>query len=158
MDKLHAAYRVVVIIGLAIMASVLVYAVIVGLFENGTLPLGGEALPEETAEIVKFACLGIAALAFPLMRFLSNKAMNSGSAGPEAGGPGDFGPLTVAAVITFAFCEMPAIFGLVLYILTRNATDFYLFFLISLFYFATNFPKYSQWEEWLKQRQGRGAR
>ena len=37
MDKLRAAYRVAVIIGLVMMASLLVYAAIVGILDKGTV-------------------------------------------------------------------------------------------------------------------------
>jgi len=47
---------------------------------------------------------------------------------------------------------VPAIFGLVLYFLTRNVTDFYLFLITSLFFFSFHFPKFSQWEAWSRQR------
>lgn len=164
MDKLRAAYRIAVIIGLAFMAGVLIYAVIVGLFENGTITLAGEAgLTGTTLEVVKFAMIGIAGILFPLMRFLSSKIMNAGAdqmrqgsdpSSHEAGAPTEFGPLTTSTIITYALCEVPAIFGLVLYFIGRNSTDFYLFFLISMFFFATNFPKFSQWEEWYRLRQG----
>ncbi|MDH4162573.1 MAG: hypothetical protein OEW15_07765 [Nitrospirota bacterium] len=152
MDKLRAAYRVVVIIGLAIMASLVVYAVIVGLFENGTIPLGGTAMAGGMLDMIKFVFLGISAALFPLMRFLSSRIINADAS--QTGSPAEFGPLTTAAIVTFALCEVPAIFGLVLYVLGRNTTDFYLFLLISSFFFGTNFPKFSQWEEWHRRKSG----
>jgi len=57
-----------------------------------------------------------------------------------------------AAVITYAFCESIAVLGLVLYFLGGSSTDFYVFMVISLFFFSVYFPKYERWEEWMKGR------
>jgi hypothetical protein len=34
----------------------------------------------------------------------------------------------------------------------RASTGFYLFPMISLFFFSFYFPKYGRWEEWMKER------
>jgi hypothetical protein len=60
--------------------------------------------------------------------------------------------LAATAIIIFALAESIAIFGLVLFFLTNRASDFYLFLAISLASFALFFPRYSQWEEWMKRR------
>jgi hypothetical protein len=73
----------------------------------------------------------------------------------QSGEPPEFGILTTAAVITYALCEAPAIFGLVLFFLGRNSSDFHLFLLCSLFYFAVYFPKFSRWEEWYRDQKVR---
>jgi F0F1-type ATP synthase membrane subunit c/vacuolar-type H+-ATPase subunit K len=162
-DKLRAAYRVAVIIGLAIMASLVIYLIIVQLFENGSFgQAGGQSLQGPQLEIIKFILLGVSVVNFFLIRFLNNLILNPAGEqrpAPTAAAPSDLGKLTTAAIVTFALCETPAIFGLVLYFLGRNATDFYLFLLISMFFFASHFPKYSQWEEWYrKQQPGQGMR
>jgi len=164
MDKLRATYRTVVIIGLAIMASLVVYVAIVGFLEDKKIELQGTpALSGNEIEILKFVLLGGAGVILFLIKFLSVRILNAGKAqggmpGPQAGGTSgispEFGPLVTAAVVTFALCETPAIFGLVLYFIGRNTTDFYLFLIVSMFFFATNFPKFSQWEEWYRQRSG----
>lgn len=165
MDKLRAAYRVAVIIGLAFMASLLVYTIIVGLFEKGAIELqGGPTLPDSELETVKFAMLGLSAALFFLIRYVNARIVYaSGAQGnmhsprrrPATGVTPEFGRLTTAALTTYALCEAPAIFGLVLFFLGRNSSDFHLFLLISLFSFAVHFPKFSQWEEWYR-RQGYG--
>jgi F0F1-type ATP synthase membrane subunit c/vacuolar-type H+-ATPase subunit K len=161
MDKLRAAYRVAVIIGLAMMASLLVYLILVGLFEKGYVEIKTSAVPGSLLEIIKFVLLGASVVSFFLIRVLSNKILSAGrgregiSGGrsrPTAGIAPEFGPLVTAAVVTFALCEAPAIFGLVLFFLGRNSADFHLFLLISLVFFATKFPRFSQWEEWYREQ------
>jgi hypothetical protein len=168
-DKLRAAYRVSVIIGLAIMASLLVYAIIVGLFESGSIALSDTpALSGSGLELFKYALLAVSAIIFIVIRFVNARLLNADGGRdravdtrprPAAGVEAEFGRLTTASVITYALCETPAIFGLVLYFLGRNSADFYLFLMVSLFYFATNFPRFSQWEEWYrKQQPGQGMK
>lgn len=169
MDKLRAAYRVAVIIGLAMMASQLVYAVIVGILDKDpSLIRSAPALSESQVEIMKFALLGVTVVIFFVIRFVNASLLKlNGEAGnlrdarsrQSSGAPPEFGRLTTAAVVTYALCEAPAIFGLVLFFLGGNASDFHLFLLISLFFFAVHFPKFSQWEEWhRKQQPGQGMK
>ncbi|MHB8843858.1 MAG: hypothetical protein ACYC7L_03840 [Nitrospirota bacterium] len=161
MDKLRAAYRTTVFIGLALMASLVIYLIIVQLFESGTVALQGEpALSGNPFEFLKFAFIGVSVIIFFLIRSLNNQVLHSAGGQGQAprrtaapGAPAAYGKLSTAAIITFALCETPAIFGLVLYFLGRNATDFYLFLIISMFFFASHFPKFSQWEEWYRKQQ-----
>jgi F0F1-type ATP synthase membrane subunit c/vacuolar-type H+-ATPase subunit K len=162
-DKLRAAYRVSVIIGLAIMASLLVYTIIVGLFESGSIALSDTpALLGNGLDLLKYALLGVSAINFIIIRFVNARLLNAAGrrdrvvdTRPRPAAGAEFGRLTTASIITYALCETPAIFGLVLYFLGRNSADFYLFLMVSLFYFATNFPRFSQWEEWYRRQQGR---
>jgi F0F1-type ATP synthase membrane subunit c/vacuolar-type H+-ATPase subunit K len=164
-EKLRAAYRVSVIIGLAFMASLLVYTIIVGLFESGSIALSDTpALSDSGLEFLKYALLGVTAINFIIIRFVNARLLNDKGGQdqvvdtrprPAAGAEAEFGRLTTASVIIYALCEAPAIFGLVLYFMGRNSADFYLFLMVSLFYFATNFPRFSQWEEWYRRQQGR---
>lgn len=157
MDKLREAYRVAVIIGLAVMASLVMYLVIVQLFASGTFgQADGPVLSGSQFEAIKLSLIGASAVIFFLIRFLNRRILYPGdgqAATRAAGAPSDFGRLTTAAVVTFALCETPGIFGLVLYFLGKNASDFHFFLLISLFFFAANFPKFSQWEEWYRRQQ-----
>ena len=161
MDKLRAAYRVAVIIGLAMMATLLVYAVVVGTLEKDpALIRGTTALPGSQVEIIKFVLIGVTVVLFFVIRFVNSlllKPKEKGGAvsdvrAKQPSGPPEFGILTTAAVITYALCETPAIFGLVLFFLGKNSSDFHLFLLFSLFYFAVYFPKFSKWEEWYRDQ------
>ena len=169
MDALRKAYRVIVIIGLAMMASLVIYLVIVGLIEGGSIALNeGPSLTGSIYETVQFILLGVSVVVFFVIPMLHRIMLGSRE---EEGAPmrqhmaaaggsmTGLGRLTNAAVVTYALCEVPAIFGLVLYFMGRRVTDFYLFLLGSFFFFATYFPRYGQWEEWYrKQGHGQGTR
>jgi hypothetical protein len=58
--------------------------------------------------------------------------------------------LVQGAIVGFALSEAVAIFGLMLFLLTGNALDFYTFMFLSLFYFWFFFPKIKDWEAQLQ--------
>jgi hypothetical protein len=99
---------------------------------------------------------GVAAVIFSLIRAINNHFLAGDVRIAGTGTASRYSPdiqrLMTAAVITYAFCESIAVLGLILYFLGGSPTDFYVFMLISLFFFSVYFPKYSRWEEWMKDR------
>jgi len=164
MDGLRQAYRISVIIGLVMMASLLVSTVIVGLVEQGMIAQpGGGSLADSAIGLAKFILLGISAVIFLLIRFVHNRilhvedmrwSMPGSRTRSTTGAQPEIGRLTTAAVVTYALCEVPAIFGLALFFLGGHSSDFHLFLFLSLFLFAVHFPRFSQWEEWHRKQEG----
>ena len=160
MDDLRKAYRIVSIIGLAMIAGIFVYAAVVGLVAGGQAQAGEPAEPDAAVQMVKFVLLGVSAALFFVIRrvnthFLSSSGSRPGRAAEPASqaGPSPVAQRFVtAAVVSFALCEVPATFGLVHFFLSRSQTDFSLFMMISLLFFAVHFPKFSQWEEASRQQ------
>lgn len=151
------AFRITAIIGLAMIASLAVYAVLVELITRQNAPFGGFTPMPDVIDTLRYALLGAAVLEFPFIQIL-NKAMlspkatffrNVSTAGPFSP---DVQRLISSAIITFALCESVAIFGLVLFLVQGKTADFYLFLLISLFYFSIFFPRYGAWEAWMRER------
>jgi hypothetical protein len=56
------------------------------------------------------------------------------------------------SIISAALCEVPAILGWVLFFLSGSSSDFYVLLLISFVLFVLYFPRYANWEEWLKSK------
>ena len=134
---LKSRYLAVNFIGLAMIASVFVYAGVVELIKWQLAPFAGFAkLDPHTVALIKYAFLALAAAQFGIIKVLP-KILPARAADN----------LTQAAVITFALCEAVAVLGLVLFLLAGNAMDFYVFMLISLGFFYLFFPKYEQWEQ-----------
>ncbi len=156
--ELRRAYRTTVIIGLAMMASLVVYAVLVEMIKKDYAPFGGfSPLPADVFTTLRYALLAVVAGEFVFIPIL-NKAMLSAKAIRSASATGPFGQLASAAVVTFALCESVAVFGLVLFLIQGASSDFYLFLMISLIFFTIHFPKYSKWEEWKREREKTGRR
>ena len=62
------------------------------------------------------------------------------------------GKLLRSSIITAAFCEVPAILGLVLFFIAGSVRDFYYLSIISIILVFLHFPKYKNWEEWIKNQ------
>jgi len=54
------------------------------------------------------------------------------------------------SMISAALCEVPVILGWVLFFLSGNPHDFYVLLLMSFVLFVLYFPRYANWEEWVK--------
>ena len=134
---LKARYLAVNFIGLAMIASVFVYAGVVELIKWQLAPFAGFAkLDPRTVGLFKYGFLAIAAAQFGIIKVLQ-KILPTRSADN----------LTQGAVITFALCEAVAVLGLGLFLLAGQTLDFYIFMMISLGFFYLFFPKYEQWEQ-----------
>jgi hypothetical protein len=134
---LKSRYLAVNFIGLAMIAAIFVYTGVVEVIKWQWAPFAGFAkLPGQTASLLKYIFLVVAAAQFVIIKVVQ-KIVPAQS----------LDNLPQAAIITFALCETVAIFGLVLFLLTGNALDFYVFMVISLGYFYLFFPKYEDWEQ-----------
>jgi hypothetical protein len=60
--------------------------------------------------------------------------------------------LKVASIITFVFCEIPALVGLLLFLMGGFHKEFYLLLACSLAAMFVYFPKYEHWDTWLKKQ------
>lgn len=58
--------------------------------------------------------------------------------------------LTVLAIVKAALCELPAIAGLILFVLTGYKTDFYLLLTFAAGLEIYHFPRLARWEERLR--------
>jgi hypothetical protein len=140
LTTLKARYLAVNFIGLAMIASVFVYAGVVELIKWQLAPFAGFAkLDSRTVDLLKYGFLVIAAV-----QYVAIKVVQKVLPGKSV----DNLPLT--AIISFALCESVAVLGLVLFLLGGQTMDFYIFMMISLGFFYLHFPKYEQWERWVR--------
>lgn len=127
-------------IGLVMIVSVFIYAGLVLTIDKGyigfkirpTINLG-------TLTIIKYILLVVALFHYFFLRFFQKFSLKSANYLP----PG--------AIIIFALCETVSIYGLILFFMSGNSMDFYIFMLISLLYFYLFYPKYADWERLWKQ-------
>lgn len=139
-------YLSVNFIGLALIGSVLIYAVVVEVLKRTLAPFPGFAeLTPAQVQMLKYLFIALAIGHFFLIRFMQ-KILATGSVER----------LFQTAVVTFALSESVAIFGLVLFLLAGSAMDFYLFMFLSLFYFWFFYPKYQDWETQLRAQPSPG--
>ncbi len=162
-DDLRKAYRITAFIGLAMIASLIIYAVVVELIKKQNAPFGGyQPLPPDVISTLRFALLGAAAVVFFVIRLLSRLTLSGKvplrSSSMTVLFPPEVQRLVSASVATYALCESVAIFGLVLFLVQGNSGDFYLFLALSLLYFSIHFPRYAVWEEWAAEQERERAR
>lgn len=121
------------------MLSVLIYGGI-GLYLSRLPGFRTVSLGEPTAGYLKWTFLAIAVVLFPVLR-----RMKEGIAAPRTGVIGAAAPAAPRAdaaryVILFALAEMPAILGLVLFLLGAPVNVLLLTVGLSLFYLVTVTP------------------
>ena len=56
------------------------------------------------------------------------------------------------SMISAILCEVPVILGLVLFFLSGNVQDFYVLLILSFVSFVMYFPRFSNWDEWIKSK------
>ena len=161
-DDLRKAYRTAVFIGLAMLASLVVYAVAAELIKEQNAPFGGfSPLPPDVFSTLRYALMGVAAVEFLVIRLLNTLMLSGKVPLRNSAMTVQFAPgvqrLVGASIVTYALCESVAIYGLVLFFIQGNSSDFYLFLALSLFYFVIYFPRYGTWEEWIAEQE-RGQR
>lgn len=137
--SLKQRYLVANLIGLAMVASVFIYAVVVEVMQRALAPFTGlAALSASQVQVLKYVLVGLALGHFFLLKSL-----------PKVLAPPTAARLFLTAILTFALCEAVALYGLVFFLLSGRVFDFYLFFALSLFYFYFFYPKYQEWEQLL---------
>jgi len=147
-QQIKTRYLTANFIGLALIVSVFIYAVVVQVLNWTLAPFTGfGAVSAGQARMLKYFFVALAIGHFFLIKFMQ-KILAAGT----------LERLFQAAVVTFALCEAVAIFGLVLFLVTGNSMDFYVFMFLSLFYFWFFYPKYQDWEAQLRVHPPPGAR
>ena len=139
-------FRLVTIIWVAMIASVIVYWLVVELMTRVVEYRFGGSVPE----VLRWVLLGVA-FVLPFAATLVRRSMLAASGPTPAGTPPEVRVQT-AAVITFALCEASAVLGLVWFMLTARPEEFYPFLVIALASLVYHRPRYADWEAWVRER------
>jgi len=141
---LKAAHRNTAIICRAMMSSLLVYAIVVEVMAAQNKPFDGFM---STANInpLRYIFWAVGLSQIGLARIVRSLLLAKAASDDMA----TLGmKLTRCSIITFAFCEVPAILGLVLFLIGGLRTDFYILLSISWGAKFIYFPRYAEWEKW----------
>ncbi len=147
---LEAAHRNAVIICGAMAASTVLYALVVvgiGLTQAPFEGFGGPAGHSNLRVALWTAALAEAGLIGLARRALLARSRGEGAAAQAR-------RLITTSVITAAFAEVPAILGLVLFMLWGLSGDFYALFALALALQAIYFPRLDGWREWAAEPAG----
>lgn len=141
-EAIKKAYLAAALAAGGIIGAIVFYAVVAELLRNmGHKP----PLTPPAAHAVKFALylLGVSALVIVKLaaaKFSAKKATPAETVKS----------LTAGAIVTAGICELPAISGLILFLLTGYTADFYLLLVFSAGLEIYHFPRLAQWEERLR--------
>ena len=141
---LEAAYRIAVIICGAMAASTVLYALVVAVISVSLAPFEGFA-PSAQPSILRATLWTIALVEAGLIG-LVRRALLARSRSEDAAAQAR--RLITTAVVTAALAEVPAILGLVLFMLSGYRVDFYALLALSLTLQAVYFPRLDGWREW----------
>jgi len=146
--ELKKTYKITVIIGASLIASLLIYALIVELIRSEFKPFPGFVTITEI-QVLRYIFYGFAffeVIAVNILRPVLLKERPTDDLNVF------ILKLNRAAIITYVFCEVPAILGLVLFLLSGLHTDFYIFLFLSLILEILYFPKFKNWEEPIRNK------
>jgi len=145
---LRKAHRTSSLIGAAIIASLFLYAVVVEVGRAWLKPFLGFARVEN-ALVLRYAFYAAA-----IVIVISSRVMNSlilrKSRKVEA--KAVIRKLSLAAIVSMALGEGPAVMGLALFWLGGFSRDFYMLLVVSLFLEFMYFPRLRSWEDYLKDQ------
>lgn len=156
-DRLHKTYFITIVIGVAMIGSLFVYAGVVEYFKRSGESFGRYSGSRDVT-ILRYALISAALAEFFLIRIVSKLIL----AGKLTTDRADYRPvdqpwliqrLSTAAIVVYALCESIGIFGLVLFLIGGSSLDFYIFFFMALASFIIYFPRYRAWEDWIKKEQ-----
>jgi hypothetical protein len=137
---LEQSYRATVIMAAAMGFSVLLYAGIVELLHRlmPSPPLAEPGMLESLRQILR----GLALVHLVALAWLGRRSKAS-----EGTRAVRIQRLRALALVGLALAEAIAIYGLVLFLLSRVPQDFYFLLLLSLLGFALAFPRRDRWRE-----------
>jgi len=140
------AYQTTTIINSAIMASLVIYVVVVEIMKARFEPFEGlidnfDFIPLRYA-LYALAMANLIVIVQIRKVLLKKASFDDSRDAIER--------LRRTSIITSAFCEIPAIMGLILFLLSGLRRDFYLLLVLSFIFVFLFFPRYSNWEEWVR--------
>ena len=138
------------IIGAAIGGALILYLGIAEVFKSTRAPV--DPLDDRSRfDLVRMVFYALALAQFLMIGFVRGLILRTSSPEPVAT---LLAKLARANIVTLALCELPALFGLVLFFLAGFVSDFYLLFGVSMLMLFFYFPRYNKWKNWVINKAG----
>ncbi|MDH7492781.1 MAG: hypothetical protein QHH44_02760 [Candidatus Saccharicenans sp.] len=147
-EIIKRTHRIAALIGFSIFGAMVLYLVLVELIRSRMAPFYGlypiDDLP--TIRNLRYLFYGLAAASVLLARILQSLLLKKK--------PGDtpedlLNKLHRTSLIMVIMSELPALFGLILFLIRGLYRDFYILLGISVVVLFIFFPRRRAWEEWL---------
>ncbi len=144
MSDLRKAYQVASLINISVVGSLIIYIVIVEIIRRQFEHFISFVDPSEFTKL-RYILYGIAVFNVFIIRIFRGLLLRKSSSD-------DSKALRVkllrSSILTSALCEVPAIFGLVLFFIAGSVRDFYYLCFVSLILVFLYFPRFRNWEGW----------
>jgi len=140
------AFRATTIIATAMIVSLAVYVVIVEVLRRqqegftGCAPASAQHLPDIFMGVALLLIIAIQKSRNTLLKIRPTDQIEA-----------KLRKLTMATIVTYALSEIPAIMGLVLFLLGGYVTEFYMLLTLSALMMGLHFPKAEHWAVWFRQ-------
>jgi hypothetical protein len=145
-NGLKAAHKTASLIGISIIVSLLLTLAVAEAIRGSLRPFRGFVLVQDPQRI-RYAFFAGAIVAVILIRILRQALLDR----PAGRGTGlSLRRIQQASIVTMVLCEVPALLGLVLFLVGGFNVDFYLLLFVSLVLIFMYFPRLSHWRELLK--------
>lgn len=147
-DRINAAHRSARSIAFAIFASLPMYALVVEILHR-TQPSVAPVAASSVLRITFFALAGVFIFTATVVKGVLLRSVPSDA-------ESRLSRLRIASILTAALAEAPAVLGLVLFMISRSRTDFYILLVVAAYLLVRHLPQQAAWE--LYVRRGGDAR
>ena len=145
-DDLRKIFQTSIKINGAILVTLIIYAVIVEIIKSQYTPFRG-FVDSIDMTLLRYVFYGLALFQIIIIKFIRGILLPKEASEDLKS---IFIKLNKTSIITATLCEVPTIFGLALFLLGGYSRDFYLLLILSFFLSFLYFPRYRNWEEWIK--------
>jgi len=145
-ESLKKTYNVAFIVNVAIIGTLILYALVIEIMRRQLAPFQG-LMEVSSVTLLRYALYGIAILNIFLIRIMRGLLLRQPRS--EESHLLRF-KLLQTSLITAALCEIPAILGLILFLLIGSVRDYYQLAGVSFILVFLHFPRYGNWEAWIK--------
>jgi hypothetical protein len=145
-EDIRRAHRAVLAVAVAILSSLLVFLALGEVIRARFKPFSG-FLGGGDPQTLRYIVYGLAVVIVILIRFLRQALLRRT---PEDSRMTLIHRLSRASLVTLVLGEVPALLGLMLFLLRGLNRDFYALLFVSLILIFMYFPRLATWNEWLK--------
>ena len=135
-EKMQQQFKIINYMGLAMIGTLYIYAAVVLAIDLGYIPsITPRPLESGILTKLKYILLFISMMFYIIMWFVKKSTLKKSTI-----------TFIKGTLVIWALCEAVGIYGLVLFILGHNSTDFFIFMALSLLYFFVFYPRYADFE------------
>jgi hypothetical protein len=147
-QELKRAYNTSAILYIAFMLSLAIYLVVFAVFKTHILDFPG-TMEKIDIPWLRYAFYALGFLQLFLIKFIRETATKSMT---KVDIPSLARHLQRMSMISAALSEVPALLGWVLFFLSGKDQDFYALLIVSFFLFVVYFPRFANWEDWIRSK------